>query len=85
VRVAPDGTNYHATVRPKAWWLDAFAATGLVFRVPDPFEFEDYPRGNGNNYPTNFSTQPDSGFHFSLAAREFHRGNETLRSDVYAV
>jgi 2-polyprenyl-3-methyl-5-hydroxy-6-metoxy-1,4-benzoquinol methylase len=66
-RVAPDGTNYHATVRPKAWWLDAFAAAGLVFRVPDPFEFEDYPRGNGNNYPANFSTQPDSGFHFSLS------------------
>jgi 2-polyprenyl-3-methyl-5-hydroxy-6-metoxy-1,4-benzoquinol methylase len=65
-RVAPDGANYHATVRPKTWWLDAFAASGLEFRVPDPFEFEDYPRGNGNNYPANFKTQPDTGFHFSL-------------------
>ena len=65
-RVAPDGTNYHATVRPRNWWLDAFAKAGLVFRVPDPFGFEDYPRGNGNNHPANFRTEPGTGFHFVL-------------------
>ncbi|HLL27536.1 MAG TPA: class I SAM-dependent methyltransferase [Xanthobacteraceae bacterium] len=66
-RVAPDGTNYHATVKPKDWWLEAFTAAGLAFRVPDPFDFEDYPRGNGNNYPANFKAHPETGFHFSLS------------------
>lgn len=65
-RVAPDGTNYHATVRPKQWWLDAFAQAGLVAPASEPFQFEDYPRGNGNNYPADFRANPESGFHFAL-------------------
>jgi len=65
-RMAPDGTNYHATVRPKAWWIQAFQAAGLASRVPEPFAFDDYPRGNGHNHPANFQTQPETGFHFSL-------------------
>ena len=66
-RVAPDGTNYHATVRPKEWWEAAFAKAGLAPRRPEPFLFEDYPRGNGNNFPANFRENPETGFHFALA------------------
>lgn len=65
-RVAPDGTNYHATVRPQTWWTEAFLTAGFIPKVPGPFEFDDYPRGNGNNYPANFRTQPQAGFHFAL-------------------
>ena len=43
-----------------------FAAAGLTARVPEPFLFEDYPRGNGNNYPANFRLHPETGFHFAL-------------------
>lgn len=63
---APDGTNYHATVKPREWWERVFAAAGLIARVPEPFLFEDYPRGNGNNYPANFRLHPETGFHFAL-------------------
>lgn len=66
-RVAPDGTNYHATVRPKAWWEEAFAQAGLAPCRPEPFLFEDYPRGNGNNFPANFLENPETGFHFALS------------------
>jgi SAM-dependent methyltransferase len=67
---APDGTNYHATVQPKAWWEAAFAKAGFAPRQPEPFLFEDYPRGNGNNFPANFRENPETGFHFALSRKD---------------
>jgi hypothetical protein len=54
-------------VRPKDWWEAAFAKAGFVPRRPEPFLFEDYPRGNGNNFPANFRENPETGFHFALS------------------
>lgn len=64
--IAPDGRNYHATVENKAWWLAQLQASGLYPAYPMPFDFADYPRGNGNNFPANFADNPESGFHFSV-------------------
>ncbi|WP_461659022.1 class I SAM-dependent methyltransferase [Methylorubrum aminovorans] len=68
-REAPDGRNYHATIRDKEWWLACFEQNGLRPTTPEPFAYEDYPRGNGNNYPANFMLQPGTGFHFCMDMR----------------
>jgi hypothetical protein len=55
--------NYH---RLKYMVAGCIRRRGPDVPGADPFEFEDYPRGNGDNYPANFKTEPNTGFHFSL-------------------
>lgn len=63
---APDGRNYHATVRDREWWRKRFYESGFVETEPPPFETEDYPRGNGINFPANFVVAPEQGFFVNL-------------------
>jgi SAM-dependent methyltransferase len=65
-RALPDGRNYHATVQPVSWWHDLFGRHAFTDAGLEAFAFHAFPRGNGNNYPANFKTHPETGFHFVL-------------------
>lgn len=68
----PDGSFYHATVRPKQWWIDIFSRHGFSLEERGPFEHRDFPRGNGVSpmYPADFEAAPETGFHFAAKLPE---------------
>jgi SAM-dependent methyltransferase len=66
---APDGTNYHGTVRPKTWWVEAFRDHGFEWREDGSFGHASFARGNASTplYRTDFASEPANGFHFVVA------------------
>lgn len=65
-RSAPDGTNYHGTIRPREWWVRAFGDRGLRFDDTGPFDHVHFVRGNAScpQHPVDFARSPEAGFHF---------------------
>jgi SAM-dependent methyltransferase len=60
-----DGIDYHKTVMPQQWWVDAFTQHGLSIMYEHNFAFNDFCRGTGNGpEDSDFSKDPGAGFHF---------------------
>nr|WP_248311596.1 methyltransferase domain-containing protein [Bosea sp. ASV33] len=60
------GTNFHQTVKPKAWWEERFSAQGLK-PVAGLFEAGDFVRGAGHSGDDwDARTSPHLGFHLVL-------------------
>jgi 2-polyprenyl-3-methyl-5-hydroxy-6-metoxy-1,4-benzoquinol methylase len=62
------GAVYHVSIHPKPWWLERFAAAGLVEAAPHPFETADYVRGHGRGL-TNWDPADGDGFHLVMRKR----------------
>jgi len=59
------GAVYHVTIHPRPWWLERFAAAGLVAAAAHPFQTGDYVRGHGRGL-TNWDPADGDGFHLVL-------------------
>ena len=69
------GAVWHVTVKPRDWWLEAFAMHGLEV-VEGLFHVRDYVRGSGNprvgpsgQWDWDAERNPELGFHVSLKKR----------------
>jgi hypothetical protein len=69
------GAVWHVTVKPRDWWLEAFAAHGLE-AVEGVFHARDYVRGGGNSrvgpsgrWDWDAERNPELGFHVTLRKR----------------
>jgi SAM-dependent methyltransferase len=56
---------YHVTLEAREWWLEQFAAHGLIEVTKHHFETRDWVRGHGIGL-TNWSTEEGDGFHLVL-------------------
>ena len=70
VDTAPDsnpvtGAVYHATLQPKAWWLEQFKKSELVEVARHPFTTRDFVRGHGMGL-TDWDPADGEGFHVVL-------------------
>jgi len=67
-RDAETGAVWHKTVRPKEWWLEVLARLGLEPRETS-FIHEDFARGTGNPFATDWDARrnPELGFHIVAA------------------
>lgn len=62
----PTGRPYHVTLKPREWWVEAFASGGLEWLDTHPFNARLFPRGNGPRFQDvhNYFANPETGFHF---------------------
>lgn len=62
------GAIYHATVKPKTWWVDILAKNGMQV-IESLLSTADYPRGSGNPRAMDWDADknPDLGFHICCA------------------
>ncbi|MBI4144465.1 methyltransferase domain-containing protein [Candidatus Woesearchaeota archaeon] len=67
-----EGTIYHHTIKPKAWWLQKFSEHGFIEIKNHPFKTPDYIRGNGIGWK-NWDPADGDGFHLVMKASKKHR------------
>ncbi|HLY75873.1 MAG TPA: class I SAM-dependent methyltransferase, partial [Planctomycetota bacterium] len=59
------GATYHVTLKPKPWWLEAFARGGLIEVFDHPYRIEDFVRGNGLGFK-DWDPRDGTGFHLVM-------------------
>ena len=65
------GAIYHVTLRPKSWWVERFAAAGLIEKSDHPFGVQDFVRGHGQGL-RDWDPADGNAFHLVACHRAAH-------------